>query len=229
MSFTRLKKAVSHLHNLQILHLPTRMVIDRPDSTAGKWPPNLRLMRLGGVLDPDAMRNFDWPPALSELILSESSNLNTATIENILQNDQLASSLKRLCFLPGHKKPLGGLPTYALFSLPHLTTLEMPLSLLPDLKLLNYGPEALPIRELIFLSEDADALDNTVDYTGEIFEALHTNLRNLFFLSIPRTLVSLWTDEMVANMDETIMNHLDEASDDELEDIVLEGLGLRVS
>ena len=96
IDFRRLKKAISNLSKLKILHLPIYIPITQTNKSDGEWPPNIHELKIGGTLHPEAMFFFDWPPKLMNLKLSKCKSLHSGMLNCILESPQLAEGLNRL-------------------------------------------------------------------------------------------------------------------------------------
>lgn len=61
IEFRHLKEAMSKLHGLISLSLPTGIKISYNDSSSEEWPISLRTIKFSGMLDAEAMSKFQWP------------------------------------------------------------------------------------------------------------------------------------------------------------------------
>lgn len=61
IQFRHLKEAMSSLHGLISLSLPTDIKVSYTDSSSEDWPMSLRSIKFSGMLDAEAMSKFQWP------------------------------------------------------------------------------------------------------------------------------------------------------------------------
>lgn len=227
IKFAQLKKTVSNLPDLGILKLPSSMEITRVDDWVGEWPLKLYSMTVGGVLDPEIMATFDWPPQLSTLELNRCKNLDTPILEGILSNEQLRERLKTLHVRKDNANMFSGFgETTILYSLRSLTYLKIPFDFTEYLNIIPVpdGMEALPLR---ILELTLPYFDDEFDFifSEELREALRQNLRNLWALGIGESSLP-HIEDAYKEIDDEIWKHVEESSDDELDKLAIEDLGI---
>lgn len=61
IEFRHLKEAMSRLHGLISLSLPTGIKVSYTDSSSEDWPISLRSIKFSGMLDAETMSKFQWP------------------------------------------------------------------------------------------------------------------------------------------------------------------------
>ena len=227
IEFPQLKKTVSNLPKLWILKLPSSMEITRVDNSVGEWPQKLTSMTVGGVLDPQIMATFDWPPHLDTLELKRCKNLDTPILEGILRNEQLPGKLATLHVHKDNANMFSASSeTNVLYSLRSLTYLKIPVDFLDCLSIAPFpsGMDPLPLRILELTSPYfTDELDLT--FSEDLQQALCQSLRNLWALGIGESSFP-YIEDVYQKIDEEIWKHVEESSDDELDKLAIEDLGI---
>jgi hypothetical protein len=184
-------------------------------------------MTVGGVLDPQIMATFDWPPHLNKLELKRCKNLDTPILEGILYNEQLREKLATLHVHKDNANMFSGFgESTVLYSLRSLTYLKIPLDFLESLNIVPFrgGMDPLPLRILELTSSYfADELEFT--FSEDLQQALCQNLRNLWALGIGESSLP-YLEDVYQEIDEEIWKHVEESSDDELDKLAIEDLGI---
>lgn len=223
--FHRLKKAISSLWKLRKLELPASMSLTHTDESTGKWPPELRSLRIGGTLDPRVMGTFEWPPSISELSIWKCTNLSAVVLYSVLENEQLRERLQSLHLDNTNEEMCTDQASDSLYWLPNLISLKIPVDVTKDLLLLPPpgGLPSLPLRALELTRPYFDEEPLGFSLPDELLKAFHQNLPNLWAFGISEKCLHL-VKEREEELDEEIWKHIDEGDDDELEK--LEDLGL---
>lgn len=228
MEFSRLKKTVGNLPDLQTLQLPSSMVITHTDHSAGVWPPKLYSMTIGGSLNPHVMDTFDWPSNIRQLILKRCKNLDIPDFESLLFNEQLLEKLEGLTLDNENTNMFSSLDleSTVLYLLRNLTYLKMPLDFAEWLCILPV-PNGVPPLSLRVLELTHPYFDNQVrvDFSGELENALNENLRNIWALGVGETCLK-YIKDAYKKIDNEIWKHVEESSDDELDKLAIEDLGI---
>ncbi|KAJ5390058.1 uncharacterized protein N7496_001126 [Penicillium cataractarum] len=228
IEFSRLKKTVSNLPDLQTLQLPSSMVITHTNHSAGAWPPKLYSMTIGGSLNPHVMDAFDWPSNLRQLILKRTKNLDIPDFESLLFNDQLLEKLESLTLDNENTNMFSSLDleSTVLYLLRNLTYLKMPLDFAEWLCILPI-PNGLSPLSLRVLELTHPYFDNQVrvDFSRELKTALNENLRNIWALGVGETCLK-YIKDAYKKIDNEIWKHVEESSDDELDKLAIEDLGI---
>jgi hypothetical protein len=228
LEFSRLKKTVSNLPDLRLLQLPSSMEITHTDNSAGVWPLKLYSMTIGGSLNPHVMSTFDWPANIRQLILKRCKNLDTQILESLLCNEQLLEKLETLT-LDNENAAMfseSDSESTVLYLLRNLTSLKMPLDFMEYLCILPV-PDALPPLPLRILELTHPYFDDelTVDFSEELEKALIENLRNLWALGVGETCLK-YIKGAYKKIDDEIWKHVEESSDEELDKLAIEDLGI---
>ncbi|KAJ5748828.1 uncharacterized protein N7511_010524 [Penicillium nucicola] len=213
-----LKKAISNLHKLKLLVLPSSMLIT-DDQSGPSWPSNIQHMQLGGRFDLESMPTFRWPPNLKSLTFCGCEELNTFTLELILMNEQLCSTLRTLSLHPSNGNLLGAEDSPILSGLLALRRLELPIDLLYSLHILPPSDEyasPLSIRELILMAPYDDDSEPTFDL-DELYKALGRNLSRVCGLGIYQKCLGMIPKESHARIDKKIWRNIDECPEIELD------------
>lgn len=226
IEFPRLKKAVSNLPELRELQLPSSMELTRTDSSAGNWPSKLFNMTIGGSLDPQIMSTFDWPSGIYRLELKRCKNLDTPILESILCNEQLREKLEILYLHNENANMFSELESTVLYVLGKLTYLKMPLDFMEYLCIVPVpdGMQPLPLR-ILELTQPYFDDELASDFSGELEKALNHNLCNLWALGIGESSLPHIQDAY-KRIDDEIWKHVEECSDDELDKLTIEDLGI---
>ncbi|OOQ83063.1 hypothetical protein PEBR_38486 [Penicillium brasilianum] len=228
LEFSRLKKTVSNLPDLRTLQLPSSMEITHTDNSAGVWPPKLYSMTIGGSLNPHVMSTFDWPSNIRQLILKRCKNLDTPILESLLCNEQLLEKLETLTLDNENATMFSDSDSEStvLYLLRNLTSLKMPLDFMEYLCILPV-PDALPPLPLRILELTHPYFDDQlpVDFSAELEKALTQNLRNLWALGVGETCLK-YIKDAYKKIDDKIWKHVEESSDEELDKLAIEDLGI---
>ncbi|KAJ5156076.1 hypothetical protein N7492_008879 [Penicillium capsulatum] len=225
ISFPSLKKAISNLSSLKGLHLPKRIPPTKTHWSDGEWPTSLTSIRIGGRLNSDVMRRFEWPFFLEELTLSQCKDLDVVLFESILAGEHLGRSLKRLVICSDNEDQVQYDATDALLSLSKLTSLEVTADILSVLTPFLDDDSKLPLRELTILRGKVDQAWE-LEFFEYLRDALSLCLSSLLLLKIPKSAAKALPEIMCQEVDDIIQGHLEEIPDDELDDMVLEDVGL---
>ncbi|KAJ6166530.1 hypothetical protein N7470_001977 [Penicillium chermesinum] len=226
ISFPRLKKSIAGLPNLSRLILPTFLEITHTTPADGEWPRSLTHIIVGGHLDAGVMFHFDWPANLTKLTISGCKNLNESLLHELLSNKQLVH-LPELEIWAGTQVIDYDLGTPVLFSMPALRSLTIPVQMLPifqivDHLLIRLRDQSLPLR-VLKLNEMSFASDTKELADQLIYELLDGTLGNLWSLGIRREFMGpLGLDKESSAIDHYIMDHVEKATDEELDAIGLD-------
>jgi hypothetical protein len=213
-----LKKAIGNLHKLRSLFLPSSMLIT-DDQSGSCWPPNIQHMQLGGKFDLESMPTFRWPPNLTSLAFCGCEDLNSFTLELILMNQQLCTTLRALSLHSSNGNMLGDDETSILSGLLGLRRLEVPIDLLYPLLILPASDEIsspLSIRELILTAQYEEEFEPEFDL-DELQKALGRNLSRVCGLGISPKCLDLIPKESHAKIDKKIWKNIDECPENELD------------
>lgn len=223
IEFSKIKKAISHLDKLECLRLPVSTHLTNPD-VASEWPNTLSRLEVGGTFDLDAMPSFSWPPALISIHFQGCHDLNTPVLEAILQNPQLAASLKHLIIHRANKFILKDFETDIIYRLPNLISLKVPVDLLEYLLILP-PPDLLPPLPLMELELTAQYYGGPIEinFSEALLHALSHNLPRLCALGLSSESFPLFQDHH-DKIDELVWKHADKCPEEALDD--LEDLGI---
>jgi hypothetical protein len=213
-----LKKAIGNLHKLRSLFLPSSMLIT-DDQSGSCWPPNIQHMQLGGKFDLESMPTFRWPPNLTSLAFCGCEDLNPFTLELILMNHQLCTTLRALSLHSSNGNMLGDDETSILSGLVGLRRLEVPIDLLYSLLILPASDEIsspLSIRELILTAQYEEEFEPEFDL-DELQKALGRNLSRVCGLGISPKCLDLIPKESHSRIDKKIWKNIDECPENELD------------
>jgi hypothetical protein len=226
IEFSRLKKTVSNLPELRTLQLPSSMEITRTDSSAGDWPPKLYSMTVGGYLDSEVMSTFNWPPNIRRLELKRCKNLDTPILESILCNEQLLEKLETLYLSRENANMFSELESTVLYVLRNLTYLRMPLDFMEYLCIVPVpdGMQPLPLR-ILELTRPYFDNELAVEFSDELEKAMNENLCNLWALGIGESSLQ-YIQDVYQKIDDEIWKHVETSSDDELDKLAIEDLGI---
>lgn len=226
--FAILKKAISHLRELSVLHLPQNVRITTTDESAGGWPPKLHTLNISGGLDPMPLPTFSWPPAVVNLTFQNCFNLSAGHLELFLQNPQL-QSIQHLEIHPSSGHFLDDDFTNILWSLPNLTFFECPIDVIEYVELIPIQVDLpqLPLKVLeLTASVRADDL-NLVQYVvEELSDGLHFNLTKLCAFGMSASYIDYMEERERSGIDKVLWEHIDEESDEYLDG--LDDIGLYV-
>ncbi|KAJ5903066.1 hypothetical protein N7504_005449 [Penicillium tannophilum] len=232
LSFPQLKKAVSKLASLRSLSLPIYIPLTRTLPTTGTWPSSLTSLKIGGRIDPKLMENFDWPPNVTELVLSNCKNVTVSLINNILCNDNFQYSLTDFIVETDCNVDKVDLDesTSVLTDLDALEHIKMPIGLIWSLLMLEDGMPALSIRSLI-LTETIGPYGVQYPIHHNFCDAVTKSLEsgplsNLWFFKAPHSLLKHYGVDPI-KLDELVTSHLDDVDDEELDELGT-GFGFQV-
>jgi hypothetical protein len=218
IEFSALKKAISNLPKLKSLVLPASILIT-DDQSGSDWPPNIRHIQVGGRFDLESMPTFSWPPNLTSLSFCGCEDLNTFTLELILMNRQLCTTLRTLSLHSSNGNLLGEVSTPILSSLVELRRLEVPIDLLNPLDILPASVEhasPLSIRELILIGPYDEDSEPEFDL-DELYKALGRNLSRVCGLGVYPKCLDLIPKKSHARIDKKIWKNIDECPETELD------------
>lgn len=216
--FSQLKRAICNLKKLEYLILPYSMSLTRADYVGvGQWPPGLWKMTIGGTLDPEVMRTFEWPPSIRDLYIQFCTDLRTNVLESVLTNEQLRVRLKRLHLHDTNGRLCSDRVSNVLYTLPNLIHLKIPFDATEQLLILPtpIGLPPLPIR-VLELEPPVYADPLPFDLAEELIKAFDHNLANVWALGVSHHCLGLVTDRK-GEIEEAIWKHIDEGDDNELE------------
>lgn len=174
------------------------------------------------------MSGFDWPANMIKLTISGCKNLDQPLLDRLLSNQQLASLLE-LEILSENQDINYDLGTPALWSLISLRYLTIPVQLLPVLQIVDridtISLPPLPIR-VLKLSGISYGL-NIEDLGEELYNQVAMgSLENLWSLGASPVVIGLLGfDHDDPDIDNVIMNHVEDATDAELDSIGLDEVG----
>ncbi|OQD85806.1 hypothetical protein PENANT_c009G04503 [Penicillium antarcticum] len=189
------------------------------DQSGLSWPANIWHMQLGGRFDLESMPTFRWPPNLTSLAFCGCEDLNTFTLELILMNEQLCSTLRTLSLHSSNGNLLGDDEASILSGLLALRRLEVPIDVLYPLLILPASDEStspLSIRELILMAPYEEDSEPEFDL-DELHKALGRNLSRVCGLAIYPKCLDLIPKESHAKLDKKIWKNIDECPEDELD------------
>lgn len=183
-------------------------------------------MTIGGSLDPQIMSTFDWPPNIYRLELRRCKNLDTPILESILCNEQLREKLEILHLNNENANMFSELESTVLYVLERLTYLKMPLDFMEYLCIVPVpdGVQPLPLR-ILELTQPYFDDELAVDFSGELEKALNHNLCNLWALGVGESSL-LHIQDAYKRIDDEIWKHVEVSSDDELDKLAIEDLGI---
>ncbi|KAJ5667105.1 hypothetical protein N7507_002969 [Penicillium longicatenatum] len=229
LSFPQLKKAISKLTNLRKLSLPIYIPLTRTLPTTSEWPTRLLSLTIGGHIDPDLMKGFDWPPNLMELHLSNCRNVDVTLLHNILSNVAFQESLELFAVKPNCKTD--GLfyneGTGVLDDLYALENLEIPANLIRSLLLMkNEIFTAFSFKTLWLTEPEGGVYPNDQDgvvpgdspFVEDFIESLKKGpLSELWELAAPYSFLEHYGLDPDM-LDEIVSSHLDDVEDAELDE-----------
>ncbi|CAL5872689.1 uncharacterized protein PFLUO_LOCUS6956 [Penicillium psychrofluorescens] len=235
IEFMTMKKAISHLHELDTLFLPPLPFCPSVDEdAAGIWPSSLKCLWLTGVVQLASMPSFVFPPALESLVLQHCRNLRLSVFERILNRPQLESLLSLSLFDVSFYEREDG-DSSAIYYLPNLVYLGISwdflerLLILPSLPLSFFGPlSTLPIK-VLEIRGDFYEEEETFD-PEKLIKALTSNLSSLRALRLqqrPAFLDSSHAEEIEHLLWRHILALPQERLDDE--DLYHEDMGIVIS
>ncbi|KAJ5212165.1 uncharacterized protein N7498_003811 [Penicillium cinerascens] len=192
-TFPDLKQAISGLPNLVTVSLPLKMAIVDTDDSIGDWPASLRSIKIGGTLDPQVMRRFQWPSHPFKLTIRNCQNLRAATLEGILDNENIHEYLVRLYITRSNTMMFQDAPTGILYKLRNLMHLRIPLDCTEDFFMLPPPEPSMSIRVL----ELTEPYSGQVlkEFTQQLFQALNLNLCNVLALGMCELPNNLWNSQ----------------------------------
>lgn len=179
-------------------------------------------MKMGGHIDHQLMKSFDWPPNVNELTLSNCKNVTVLLINNILSNDNFQDKLE--VFTVDQDCNVGSVDldesTSILSDLDALNHINMPIGLIWSLLMLEDGMPALSVRSLV-LTETLGPYGVQYpihhSFCNDITKSLESGpLSNLWFLQAPSSLLKHYGVDP-GKLDEIVTSHLDEVDDKELD------------
>lgn len=228
ITFPRLKKTISGLPILSRLLLPKFLEITTTTPADGAWPRSLTQLIVGGHLDPGVMHKFDWPVNLMRLTISGCKNLDQPLLEQLLSNEQLVHLLE-LEILSDNQDIGYDMGTPALWSMASLRSLTIPVQLLPVLQIVDqidttsFPPLPLRILRLSGISYGFDIEDLGDEIYKQILVGSLQNLWSLGASTVVIELLGLQNED--SNIDRAIMEHVEAATDEELDAIRLDEVG----
>jgi hypothetical protein len=193
--FSVIKRAIIGFEKLEHVALPSKMLNVRTDDSLGAWPASLQAIKLGGTIDPQAMRSFKWPLHPFKLTIQNCWNLSTEVINGILEGRNIRESLKHLHISYENKfvSENGSMSydfTACLYSLSNLVFLRMPLDMVEHFYILPAVGRGLPLQVLLLDEPYSGGMQK--DFTTLLREALDRNLCNLVSLALPKIPSTLW-------------------------------------
>lgn len=103
ITWVALKAAIEPLARLETLRFP-RLLLHDPKAKSiheGRWipwPPKLSRVQIGGRIDAEVMRSFNWPDTINSLKLNIDREFTLENALSVLCINQLFAKLKRLRF-----------------------------------------------------------------------------------------------------------------------------------
>ncbi|KAJ5188732.1 hypothetical protein N7491_005052 [Penicillium cf. griseofulvum] len=222
-----LKKATSGLDKLKTIELSPSMSIT-DDGSTDDWPPNLKLLKIGGKFDIEQMSSFRWPPNLVELTLCGCVDLDTSVLEEILINEQLSTTLERLTIHRSNREMFEEGPSGILSTLVALECLRIPVDLLYDVLILPaFDPigSPMPIRELELTAPYDEDFSTVID-PDELCKALKMNLSRVCYIGISPDCLDIIPEASHAKIDKWVWKNIDKCPEAELD--CLSDMGLVV-
>ncbi|KAK9855873.1 hypothetical protein MYU51_001515 [Penicillium brevicompactum] len=226
LALSDLRKAVVHLNKLESLQLPPSMVITE-DISDDDWPPNLKILGVGGCFDLEAMPTFKWPPALETLNLVDCEYL-AAVLEVAAMNQQLCTSLKELTIPSYHCDALAEEPPVGLSHFVALRCLRIPIDGM-------FGTDMSPVfdvynlprsmRELVLTTAVEEGFSK-VD-TDEMCKVLRGKISQVCGLGMSPSCYKLIPRATRAIIDKLVWENIDDCPEDELDNLF--DLGLYVT
>ncbi|KAJ5608871.1 hypothetical protein N7528_009438 [Penicillium herquei] len=237
ITFPQLKNTISKLENLWRLSLPASVPLTPtiPNTTGypGPWPKSLTDMTIAGDIDPRTMEVFDWPPYLDTLKISLARGLTAVIIEAILSNEGVQRGLEEFTIESnctyanvGHFEDVS---TSVMYELERLDRVSIPCDLLRFFSMVDTLEMPMYFKGLT-LTGPADGEGDYID--PDLGEDLAHSLEfgplcEIWGLVLPPSFMAEYEWNR-AEMDDLIWSHVDDVSDEELDEWTLfAGLTIR--
>ncbi|KAJ6020594.1 hypothetical protein N7540_006098 [Penicillium herquei] len=227
ITFPVLKNTMSKLKKLWRLSLPASIkltpCIPESEGGPGQWPESLIDLVISGELDHEVMKVFEWPRNLLYLEISHAKGLSDLTIDAILSNPGIQPCLESFIIKSncsylefGH---FDEAETSVMYGLPSLDRVEIPCDMARFFGMLDTNEPVMGFKCLV-LTEPVDGEGEYVDpdLGGDIVASLEYGpLCEIWALELPRSFMREYNLHR-HHVDALVMSHLDDVSDDELDD-----------
>ncbi|KAJ5703444.1 hypothetical protein N7493_011833 [Penicillium malachiteum] len=237
ITFPTLKNTISKLKKLWCLSLPVSVpltpTIQNTTGYPGPWPESLTNMTISGDIDARTMERFEWPPKLHTLKISLARGLTNAIIDSILYSPGVQRGLEDFTIESNCTYASVGqfeeVSTSVMYELAFLDRVKIPCDMARFFGMLGTSQMPMDFKALS-LGEPADGDGDYVDpdLGEDVILSLELGpLCEIWGLTLPPSFMQEYHLER-EEIDDVIMSHLDDVSDEELDEWpALPGLSVR--
>ncbi|KAJ5735112.1 uncharacterized protein N7483_000237 [Penicillium malachiteum] len=227
INFPTLKNTISKLENLWRLCLPASIPIThcstKSEGGPGDWPHYLGDMILSGEFDHEVMEKFEWPPHIESIKITQGRALSNLIIDAILSHPTVQMNLEEFIIDSTcsyiHFEHFEEVETSVMYELPCLDRVQIPCDLARFFGMFDSESEDVMGFKSLTLTEPVDCEGEYLDpdLGGDLIGSVEFGpLCLIWGLEVPIGLMEEYALDQF-ELDELIVAHLDDVSDDELD------------